>query len=241
MVNISGVQNAVPSVFSTVTTLSRGVSVPGGIRVPVLLGEGSRIETIITSASGHGLDGLNPAYTSTNGRDGRHFQLSNAPIISNRTTLFKNGIPLVGTEGSIDSDPFSSQFDYRIEIDTGRIELQTAALVDQGGEYYLANVLNVGNGSIVNLELLDVNAPTETWTIRCTSVRRDGYGEPIDGYAKFIAQGSVSGTILNSTGQQVVWQSNGAVVSNGILKFAIDEQFVALIYFSSALAFRCWC
>ena len=223
MVNISGVSNAIPSVFSTVTTLSRGVSVPGGVRLACLMGEGSRVETIINSAAGHGLDGLNSTYTSANGRDGRHFQLTNAPVISNRTTLFKNGVPLVGLEEPIDSDPFNSRYDYRIEIANGKIELQTAALVDQGGSYYVPNALNVGNGSIASLELLDLNAPTETWTIRCTSVRRDGYGDPMDGYAKFIAQGSVSGTPLNSTGQQVVWQSNGAIVSNGILKFAIDD------------------
>lgn len=221
MASIPGAVNAVPSVYSTVTTLSRGASVPSAGRLACLLGEGSRVETIIGSASGHGLDGLNPTYTSANGRDGRHFQLANAPIISNRTTLFKNGIPLVGVEGTIDSTTFSSQFDYRLQIANGRIELQKAALVDQGGSFYSANPLNVGNGSIINLSLLDVNAPTESWTIRCTSVRRDGYGAPIDGYAKFIAQGSISGTILDSTGQQVVWQSNSVSVSNGILQFAI--------------------
>lgn len=221
MANISGAINAVPAVYSTVTTLSRGVSVPNAGRIGMLLGEGSRVETIISSATGSGLDGLNSTYTSATGRDGRHFQLANAPIISNRTTLFKNGIPLVGTEATINSTTFSSSFDYRIQISNGRIELQTAALVDQGGKFYSANSLNVGTGSIGSLTLVDVNAPTENWTIRCTSVRRDGYGVPIDGYAKFIAQGSISGVILDSTGQQVVWQSNSILVSNGILSFAI--------------------
>ncbi len=223
MPSIPGAINAVPAVYSTVTTLSRGVSVPSSGRLAILLGEGSRVETIVSSASGHGLDGLNPTYTSATGRDGRHFQLANAPIISNRTTLFKNGIPLVGTEDPIDLNAFSSQFDYRVDITLGRIELQTAALVDQGGEDYVANALNVGNGDISSLQLLDLNAPTESWTIRCTSVRRDGYGEPIDGYAKFIAQGSISGVILDGYGQQIVWQSNGVVVSNGILSFAISD------------------
>src|SRR3954471_23581442 len=98
MPSIPGAINAIPSVYSTVTTLSRGVSVPGGARLPVLLGEGSRVETIISSAAGHGLDGLNSSYSSANGQDGRHFQLTNAPVISNRITLFKNGITLTGTE-----------------------------------------------------------------------------------------------------------------------------------------------
>ena len=35
-----------------------------------------------------------------------------------------------------------------------------------------------------------LNAPTEIWTIRCVSVRRDTNGDPVDGYAKFVAQGS---------------------------------------------------
>lgn len=223
MPSIPGATFPVPNVYSTVTTLSSGVSVPSGVRLACILGEGSRIETIISSATGHGLDGLNPAYSSANGQDGRHFQLTNAPAISNRTTLFKNGIPLVGSESAINSNPFSSKFDYRIDITTGEIELQTAALVDQGGAFFSANSLNVGTGTISNLQLLDVNAPTESWTIRCTSVRRDGYGDPIDGYAKFIAQGSISGIVLNSTGQQVVWQSNNVTVSNGILSFAIDD------------------
>src|SRR6202000_2466141 len=100
---------------------------------------------------------------------------------------------------------FSSHYDYRIEIDNGKIELQTAALVDQGGSFYMASPLNTGTGSISSLTLIDADAPTETWTIRCTSVIRDGYGDPIDGYAKFIAQGSISGIILDGYGDQVVW------------------------------------
>jgi hypothetical protein len=223
MPSIPGAINAIPAVYSTVTTLSSGVSVPSAGRLAVILAEGSRVETIISSATGHGQDGLNPIFTSATGRDGRHFQLSLAPIISNRTTLFKNGIPLVGTEAVIDTNAFSSQFDYRLDITLGRIELQTAALVDQGGDFFVPNALNVGNGDILDLQLLDLNAPTESWTIRCTSVRRDGYGDPIDGYAKFIAQGSISGIILDGYGQQIVWQSNGVVNSNGILSFAISD------------------
>lgn len=220
--NIPG-SPSIPGVYTNVQTLSRGVSLPGGVRLAALMGEGARIETIIASAVGGGRDGLDPTGTTTTGANGRYFRLSNAPIISNRTTLFKNGIPLVGVEDKIDDQPFDDQYDYRIDIDTGLIELQAAFLVDQGGEFYSAGGLNVGNGVINNLELIDENAPTESWTVRCVSVRRDGYGNPIDGYAKFVAQGSVSGSPLDGYGNQIVWESNGQVVSNGILSFSISE------------------
>jgi hypothetical protein len=223
MPSFPGSSNALPGVYTQVTTLSRGVSVPGGIRLAALMGEGSRVEVLISSANGNGNDGLNSTGTSTTGRDGRHFRLSNAPVITNRTVLFKNGIPLVGLEDDVDDTTFDSRYDYRIQIDEGMIELQAASLVDQGGSYYSANSLNVGDGTIEDLELLDVNAPTETWTIRCTSVRRDGYGDPIDGYAKFIAQGSISGVLLDGYGNQVTWQSNGVVVDNSVLEFSISE------------------
>src|SRR5260221_5056290 len=157
-----------PGVYDVVTTLSKGVSVPGGTRLAALLGEGSRVETLVSSANGSGNDGLNITGTSINGRVGRYFRTSHAPLISNRSTLYKNGIPLVGTEDDVDTTTFSSKFDYRIEISNGMIELQTAALVDLGGSFYSANALNVGTGTIGTLTLVDVNAPTETWTVRCT-------------------------------------------------------------------------
>lgn len=228
MPNFPGSTGARPGVYDEVVTISAGTSVPGGQRLAVLVGEGSRVERLIVSAVGSGHDGLNSSYSSANGSDGRHFALRVFPIISNRTILFRNGVPLVGHEESIIAETsFSSLYDYRLEIETGRIELQGAALVDQGGAFYSANSLNVGNGTISSLTLEDVNAPTETWTIRCASVRRDGYGNPIDGYGKFIAQGSVSGILLDGYGNQIVWQSNGVVTSNTILSFAINEGSVA--------------
>ena len=223
MPNFPGSGNALPGVYSEVVTLSRGVSVPGGVRTAVIMGEGSRRETIVASAVGGGRDGLNPQYTSASGSDGRHFILNNYPLISNRTQLFKNGIPLSLIEQPISTTPLSSQFDARIDINNGRIELQTARLVDQGGDYYSASATNVGNGTVNGLSLVDPNAPTETWVARCVSTRRDGYGIPIDGYGKFIVQGTVSGIILDGYGNQIVWQSNGSTVSNGILSFSITD------------------
>lgn len=227
MPNFPGSQAALPGVYARVVTLSRGVSIPGGVRLAALMGEGARLEDLIVGAVGGGNDGLDPTGTTVVGRDGRHFRLQLAPVISNRTTVFKNGVPLTLTEDT--SDPFDPRFEARINIATGLLELQTASLVDQGGSYYSASTANVGDGTISSLTLVDANAPTETWSIRCASVRRDGYGDPIDGYAKFIAQGSVSGILLDGYGNQVTWQSDGVVVSNGVLSFAINEGSTAFV------------
>lgn len=223
MPNFPGSNNAIPGVYTLIETFSSGISIPTGVRLAAIIGEGQRQETIIAQANGNGNDGFDPTYSGTNGRDGRHFLLSTAPVISNRTTLYKNGIPLVGLEGAIDGSNFSSEYDYKIDIQTGRIELQKAALVDQGGSFYRSNSLNTGDGIISSLELVDKNAPTETWTVRVSSVVRNSSGDPIDGYAKFVVSGSESGTILDGYGNTIFWQSNGNVVSNGILSFAISE------------------
>lgn len=223
MPNFPGSNNALPGVYTLVETFSSGLSIPSGVRLPVLMGEGQRQETIVALANGGGNDGLDPTYSGPNGSDGRHFILNFAPIVSNRTTLYRNGIPIVGIEDVIDDNTFSNAYDYRINITNGEIELQQAYLVDLGGSYYRPGALNVGNGLVNNLTLIDPNAPSESWTIRCVSVIRDGYGDPIDGYAKFIATGSVSGTILDGYGNQVFWQSNGTTTNNTVLSFNITE------------------
>ncbi len=220
-----GAGNALPGTYSEVVTLPRGAGVPGGVRLAALIGEGLRAERLVSSALGGGSDGFDETYSTTTGSDGRHFKTSLPAHTSNRTVVYKNGIPLTGLEQAFDEDTgsFSSRYDYRLNITEGWIELQTAALVDQGGSYYLAASTNVGNGTISGLTLLDENAPTETWTIRCTSIRRDGDGNPVDGYAKFVAQGSVSGILLDGYGNAVVWQSNDIVNNNTILQFSIDD------------------
>lgn len=214
---------ALPGAYSIVETQSRGASVPGGTRIASFIGEGSKSEVIVSSALGGGKDGLNSTYTSVSGADGRHFLLSSAPVITNRTTLFKNGIPLVGLEDLISSSSFSNAYDYRIDIATGKIEMQKAHLVDQGGSFYSASTLNVGAGSIQNLTIADVNAPPETWTIKCVSVQRDNSGDPVALTAKFIASGSVSGTKLDANGNPVIWVANNTIVSNTVLSFSILE------------------
>lgn len=212
----------------TVQTISAGgsASVPGGIRRACVVGLSQKSEIIVATATGGGKDGLNSTYTTVTGRDSRHFLLKNAPIVSNRTQLFKNGIPLVGLEEAPDSSTFDNRYDYRIDIATGRIELQTAYLIDQGGLLYSIGGTNVGEGDLDGYsgpELLDLNAPTETWTIKCISVQRNSMGAPIQETAKFIAFGSVSGVQLDASGSPIIWLSNGQEVGNGIIKFAISE------------------
>lgn len=233
MANIPGATNVLPGVFTDVITQSRGVSVPGGTRIAAMIGEGSTTETLVTQANGGGSDGLNSSYSSVTGADGRHFQLSNFPLVSNRTTLFKNGIPLTGLESLIDDDAFSNRYDYRIDIDTGRIELQTAHILDQGGEFFVPLTTNVGDGYITNLTLVDDNAQPEIWTVRCVSVQRNALNQPVAGTARFLAFGSISGAKLDANGNPVVWVANGQIVSNGILSFAISETFIMSVAVSS--------
>src|SRR3989344_7005399 len=121
MANFPGGEGALPGPYTEIFTQSKGVSTPGGVRIAALIGEGLRVERLISSAVGGGSDGLNDTYTSTSGSDGRHFKVSFPPIISNRTVLYKNGIPLTGLEQAFDEDSgsFSSRFEYRLNITTG--------------------------------------------------------------------------------------------------------------------------
>lgn len=229
--NIPGATSIVPGVVSETRTLQRGVSVPTGVRLGLLMGEGLKEEVLIGSAKGGGDDGFNPTYTSGTGSDGRHFLLGRgqqvaAPVIINRSRLFKNGIELNLLEDTVDANSFNGRFDARLDPATGEIELQAASLIDQGGRFFRPGGGNVGNGVVANLSLIDQNAPPETWTIRCSSVRRDGYGNPIDGYARFFARGSESGVLLDGYGNQITWQSNGVIVDNGVLSFGITESSI---------------
>ena len=223
MASIPGANNVLPGVFTNVVTQSRGVAIPGGTRIAAILGEGAADETVVTQAVGGGVDGFNSTYTSTTGADGRHFQLASYPIVAGRTSLYKNGVLLTGLEASISSSAFSNRYDYRIDTTTGRIELQSGHLRDQGGTYYIPVSTNVGDGYIASLTLVDSNAPPETWTMRCISVQRDALNQPIEDTAKFIAFGSISGAKLDTNGNPIIWTANGVVVSNGILSMAIYE------------------
>lgn len=227
MANIPG-GVVLPGAYSESEVVSAGGGVTTGNRVLCIIGEGARREVLVNSAAGNGDDGLDSTYTTTlSGTNGRRFKVSRYPLVSNRMSLLKNGIPLVGKEETISATPLASIYDYRVEITTGKIELQGSALEDQGGSYYVAGTSNVGAGVINSLTLIDDSALAETWTIRCSSVRRDSFGDPIDGYAKFVVSGSVSGILLDGYGSPVVWQSDNVLRNNGVLEFSIEEGLTA--------------
>lgn len=223
--------NAIPGTYVDVETLARGASVPSGTRTMTIVGEGLREETLVSSALGGGLDGLNSSYSSTTGSDSRHFRTSVYPMIANRSELYRNGVRLTLLEEDIDVDAFDNRYQARLDVSNGQIELQAAYLVDNGvigGDslsyrFYTSGSANVGDGYIDNLTLVDLNAPTETWTVRCSSVQRDTNGDPVDGYARFTVRGSVSGILLDGYGNAVTWQSNDTLTSNGVLSFSISE------------------
>lgn len=221
-----GAGNAVPGVYTQTESLTDGVAVPSGSRTAVLIGEGNRSEVLVNLAVGNGNDGIGADCTLNGTPDGRHFILGGqegvGPLIPNRTRIFRNGVEQRVLEATIDDNTFDSRYDVRVDIATDCVELQRAALVDQGGALYRPGN-NTGNGDVTNLSLLDPNAPAETWTARVTSIRRDGYGNPVDGYARFVVRGSVSGVVLDGYGNQIAWQSDGQVRNNGVLQFAINE------------------
>ena len=224
MANIPGSAGVLPGVETNVQSVGGGVAGNVGTLIPAIIGLGSRSEVVVTHALGMGKDGLNPTYTSTSGQDGRHFQLSQFPIITNRTTLFLNGIPLVGTEGTITATTtFSHQYQYLLDISNGEILLQAAYLVNQGGTYYVPSPNNIGLGTLQNLTLVDVDAPSETWTMKCISVQRNNSNQPIAGTAVFSSFGTVSGSPLDANGNPITWVANNTVVSNGVLSFSLLE------------------
>lgn len=227
MANIPGISGYVqPNTFSRVRTIRRSVSIPGGLRILSIIGLGERDETVVLEAQGGGQDGVNPDFTGSNTPDGRHFQLSHINLVSKRTTILLNGVTLHGFEDTIDTDPFDGRYDYRLEPSTGRLELQRAALVDQGGMFAVPGSSNVGDGT-VTVELIDANAPTETWTLRVTSVIRDAYGDAVSGNAVFTVVGSESGQPVDAYGAPVVFISDGITRDNGILRITIAEGSVA--------------
>ena len=232
MANIPGINTRVrPGVFVRQKVRSNTVSVAGGLRTALIMGEGLAEEALAFQAQGGGRDGVNPDFSgATNAPDGRHFQISQIDLVPNRTQIRKNGIPLAVLEQPVDSGPFDSRFDVRVDPLTGRVQLQGARLVDVGTSaslplFYKKFATNVGNGTlgITESSLVSANAPAEVWTVRCIAISRDGYGSAISGRAVFSVTGSVTGTVRNTAGDPIRWISDGVAVSNGILDFAISE------------------
>lgn len=223
-------QRTQPRVFVRTKTLSRSVAGNTGARLLCLVGEGEADETLVESAVGSGADGVNPDFSGSNAPDGRHFTISKINLTSNRVIILKNGAPLRVLEAQIDTNPFDARYDARVEILTGRVQLQQAFLANQGGttaspQYWASTITNTGNGqpNLTAASLVETAAPAETWTLRCIAVVRDGYGSVISGKATFALSGSVSGVIKDSNGNPIRWKSDGAVYSNDLLSFSISE------------------
>jgi hypothetical protein len=231
MANIPGISGFIqPGAFARDRVLSRGVSIPGGVRIVCVMGEGLRQETVVASASGSGQDGSSEVSPTGSG-DGRYFKLNNAPVISGRTELRLNGTLLFGKEEEIDDNSFDSGFDFRLDPVTGHFELQGASIADQDGKGYSAGSMNVGNGIIVEndgcspiltLDILDDTAPAERWTVRCVSVVRDSNGDPIPGLATFTAIGSESGQLYDSSGNAIVFNSSYYTSGRGAVSGSED-------------------
>ena len=105
-----------------------------------------------------------------------------------------------------------------------------AHLVDQGGgNFYTDGYDNVGDGYINSLSLITGNNPlTETWTIKCIFVERDVF-TPSDGYARFEAIGSLSGSLRDGYGDPFIWNTDNSVISNGVLSFSVQQGLVPFV------------
>lgn len=232
MANIPGVSGFIqPGAFARDRVISRGVSIPGGIRIVCVMGEGLREETIIESAVGSGQDG-SVACSPTGSADGRFFKLQNSPVVSGRTELRLNGTLLFGKEDEIDASGVLSPFDFRLDPATGCIELRGASIGDQDGKGYSAASSNTGTGilvednscdPLVTLDILDDSAPSERWTIKCVSVVRDSNGDPIPGLSTFTATGSVSGQIYDEAGAPITFTSGYFTSTAGAISGNIAE------------------
>lgn len=231
MPNIPGISGFVqPDTFARDRVVSRGVSIPGGQRIPCIMGEGLREETIVESAIGNGQDGSADCDPTGGNGSGRFFQVLFPPVISGRTELRLNGSLLSGLEQSINANGFDGDFDYRIDIETGCIELQSASIADQDGKNFSASSINVGNGVIVDgtcgtgnlIAVIDSNAPAERWTVRAIGVIRDSNGDPIPGQTTFTVTGAVSGQLRDEFGQPILFSDSHYTNTTGAVSGSAD-------------------
>ena len=226
MANIPGISGFIqPGVFARDRVISKGVSIPGGIRIACIMGEGLREETVVSSAAGGGADGSTTVSAAAGVTDasGRFFKLANAPVESGRTELYLNGSLLYGVEDEVDTVAHNTSFDYRVDPATGYIELKAPDIGDQDGKRYSASSLNVGDGAPRDtsygtdelISVVDATAPKERWTIRCVGVSRDSSGNPVPGKATFTATGSISGMLSDSGGSPYLFHSNSFTSGSG--------------------------
>ena len=242
MANIPGISSYVqPGVFARDRVISRGVSIPGGQRIPCIMGEGLREEIVVDAAIGDGEDGSDDC-SPTGEASGKYFSLQFSPIVNGRTEIYLNENPLRGIEDEIDENGFDGDYDFRLDPTTGCFELQGASIGDQDGLKYSASSLNVGNGFIVDgtcgsidlISVFDENAPEERWTIRAIGVIRDSNGDPIPGLTTFTATGSVSGQLKTSTGQPILFHDSYYTNTQGAVSGSQDACSDGFVVASSA-------
>jgi hypothetical protein len=223
MANIPGISGYTqPGTFARDRVVSRAVSIPGGLRLACLMGEGLTRKVVVESAIGGGSDGTSLCSPTGTG-DGKYFSIGSAPLVSGRTEILLNGSSLFGFEGVIDESSFDGKYDFRLDPETGCVELQGASIGDQNGKKYSASPNNVGNGTIEGgtcgsldlISVIDSSTPPERWTVRCISVIRDSTGKPIPGLSTFTVSGQVSGQIKDSSGQPILFHGTYFTATDG--------------------------
>ena len=243
MANIPGISGYVqPGTFARDRVISRGVSIPGGLRALAVMGFGEADVVLISGALGGGQDGTSTP--SGADKNGRFFKIPNAPLQAGRTKIYLNGAELTLLEKAFgSSDDVASGYQAQLDIETGILGLQAATLADQDGKLYKASSSNVGDGLIQDgsvselkeLAILDQNAPEETWTLRCTSVEKDATGSNQKGKAKFSLTGSESGQLRDSNGNAYTFTdtfkegTNAIVYQNtGLTESTVDGGYILL-------------
>ncbi len=97
-----------------------------------------------------------------------------------------------------------------------------------GPPYYVPSSNNVGDGYINNLILVTQNTVTQTWTLKCVFVEEQGGSIP-DGYARFVAIGSISGELRDGYGNPYVWNTTNVALSNGVLSFSVQQGLIPFV------------
>ena len=107
MANIPGISGYIqPGTFARDRVVSRGVSIPGGVRILTVMGLGETTTTLVDGALGSGLDGTKTP--SSGAANGRFFTIPSAPLQSGRARIFLNGTELSVYEVSFDINNNSS-------------------------------------------------------------------------------------------------------------------------------------
>ena len=226
MANIPGISGYTqPGVFARDIVRTSASSLGGVGRLMVLMGEGIRQNDpnlpIKSAVIGGGDDGVSPSeilyganntvpLSNSTSKEGRYFKLSGAPLVSGRTEVYINGSQLFGLQQTLNaSSSFDPKYDFRLDIEKGYLELQSASIEDQNGKMYSINSNNSGNGTLVTGDFGDFNLlQLQTKTIE------DGttYRIMIDS----VAQGAVTGYSVSKLNpfETLIFEEKGSAVNS---------------------------